>query len=107
MATRPQSHKPLRVRAQPAKADLPARDAMPGRKSKFTSDRRWRKFRASFLVGHPLCADCKEQRITRAATEVHHVVKRAGDVAGEHWFDDAAMLALCASCHGIRTGRGE
>jgi 5-methylcytosine-specific restriction endonuclease McrA len=107
MPSRPANHKPLRVRASAAKADLPARDAMPGRKSKFTSDRRWRSFRAAYLAAHPLCQDCKAQRVTRAATQVHHVVKRAEDVAGEHWFDDAAMLALCAPCHGIRTGRGE
>lgn len=107
MATRPQNHKPLQVRAKPARPDLPARDAMPGRKSKFTSDRRWRAFRASYLASHSLCEDCKAERVTRAASQVHHKVKRAEDVAGEHWFDEAEMMALCESHHSIRTSRGE
>jgi 5-methylcytosine-specific restriction endonuclease McrA len=84
-------------------------DTLPGRKSPFTCDRKWRKFRKAFLADpeHALCADCAAKGVTTAAEEVHHLVRRDRDPSGEHWFDPEKCLALCKSCHSTRTGRGE
>jgi 5-methylcytosine-specific restriction enzyme A len=71
----------------------------------FAVTKRWRKFRASYLRAHPLCADCESAGIVVIATDVHHVIKRSDrpDLA----FEAANCRALCHSCHSIRTGRGE
>ena len=68
-------------------------------------DRRWRRFRESFLAQRPLCEDCGiEGRVTEAA-EVHHIKKLAD--APELKFDPQNCMALCKTCHNTRTARGE
>ena len=85
----------------------PVTDSLPGRKSPFTSDRRWRAFRLAYLVEHPLCEDCKAIGRITSATEVHHLIRRCDDPDGRHWFDPEQLVALCKPCHSVRTGRGE
>jgi 5-methylcytosine-specific restriction endonuclease McrA len=84
-------------------------DAMPGRRSPFTSDRWWRAFRLAFLADpeRACCEDCRAQGRVEPATQVHHKVKRSDDREGRHWFDPGQCVALCASCHSKRTNRGE
>jgi 5-methylcytosine-specific restriction endonuclease McrA len=90
-----------------AQASDTAPTTLPGRKTPFPSDRRWRRFRGVFLAAHPLSEDCEAKGYATPATEVHHEHKRSLDVDGEHWFDPEHCRALCKSCHSIRTGRGE
>jgi 5-methylcytosine-specific restriction protein A len=69
----------------------------------FESSSRWRKIRHAYLAKHPLCEDClamEEKRITQAQ-EVHH---RDNDYNNN---DDMNLMALCCSCHSIRTRKGE
>jgi len=74
-------------------------------KTRFTSTRLWKKFRRAFLAEHPLCVDCNQYGITTEASQVHHIVKRANDT--DLAFEPTNCMALCASCHSKRTGRGE
>ena len=71
----------------------------------FYCSKRWLKWRAWFLATYPLCADCAERGKATAATEVHHVVKRKADP--DRAFDETNCKGLCASCHAVRTNRGE
>ncbi len=61
---------------------------------------RWKKVRALKLAQDPLCEDCKAHGVTRAATQVHHVIGLAArpDLA----FDLNNTAALCTTCHALR-----
>lgn len=94
--------------SRPKPKPRPVHDSMPGCKSPFTADRRWRRFRKSYLAEHPTCVDCEARGdYPVVATNVHHLRKRADDPTGESWFDPANCIALCQSCHSRRTARGE
>lgn len=69
------------------------------------NDTAWRRFRAVFLVEHPLCADCEAKGIYTAANEVHHI--RKVSEYPELKFVEAWVLALCKPCHSMRTQKGE
>lgn len=60
----------------------------------------WTRFRRWFLSRHPLCSDCGE-----AANVVHHVAKRV-EAPRLAYVEDNCM-ALCETCHNVRTARGE
>jgi len=79
-------------------------DRFRGSSSERGYDERWRKFRRWFLNCNPWCADCVEES-QQPAIEVHHVQK-----VREHpelRLKESNCLALCKSCHSIRTARGE
>lgn len=65
----------------------------------------WQQYRAGFLKQHPLCVDCLRQDRTVEATVVDHVRPHRGN-QGLFW-DAANQQALCESCHGKKTARGE
>lgn len=64
----------------------------------------WRKLRAVYVKRHPLCQRCLEAGRTEAATEVHHVRKRAD--YPELALDWNNLEALCKPCHSRETARG-
>jgi 5-methylcytosine-specific restriction protein A len=68
-------------------------------------DAAWRRFRRSFLAEHPLCADCGEQGIVAAASELHHVERVRDNPARR--LDPGNVIPLCHGCHSRRTARGE
>ncbi len=68
-------------------------------------DRTWERFRRGYLAEHPLCADCMQHGVTRAATDVHHVAKIVD--SPDRRLDPANLMSLCQECHSTRTGRGE
>jgi len=68
-------------------------------------DRTWRRFRESFLAGHPTCSDCCDAGRVTQALEVHHV--RPVEEYPELRLVTANCMALCRSCHARRTRRGE
>jgi len=74
-------------------------------RTKFTSHTIWRRTRAAFLVENPLCQDCQQSGVTTAASQVHHIAKRAEDMGLA--FDPSNLMALCSSCHSKRTRQGE
>lgn len=55
----------------------------------------WRKVRAAYIAGHPLCEDCLVAGRTTPAEQVHHI--RPLDKGGDNSF--ANLRALCKSCH--------
>lgn len=68
-------------------------------------DHEWRKLAAAFLEAFPLCHDCRLQGKVAAAEEVHHKQKIAEHPELRLSWDN--LMALCKSCHSVRTGRGE
>jgi 5-methylcytosine-specific restriction protein A len=66
---------------------------------------KWLKLREQVLNEQPLCADCLKEHHYGIATEVHHKVKHNGE-AGK-FFDRYNLEGLCATHHGVHTGRGE
>lgn len=62
----------------------------------------WRRISKRFLNSHPICMDCGY----RLATDVHHIEKHAGDI-NKLLVTDEKLMALCKTCHAIRTGKGE
>lgn len=66
---------------------------------------RWQKARAAYLRRHPLCAECKRQGLTVAATVVDHIIPHRGNKV-RFWNSDN-WQSLCASCHNKKTARGE
>jgi len=63
--------------------------------------RAWRRIRAAYIAGHPLCEQCKAAGRLTPATEVHHVVPLAD--GGTH--DDTNLMSLCKACHSSITAR--
>lgn len=58
---------------------------------------RWRKARALYLTGHPLCVMCSRAGRDEPANVVDHIIKHEGNV--ELFWDEKNWMALCASCH--------
>lgn len=78
-----------------------------GRKSscKRGYGRDWQRFRRDYLAMNPMCEDCKGEKRTTAAQELHHIkkVKDRPDLR----LDPDNVMGLCKSHHSIRTKRGE
>jgi 5-methylcytosine-specific restriction protein A len=66
-------------------------------------DSRWRKARARYLAGHPLCASCLARGRLTAATVVDHVVPHGGD--RQRFWDCDNWQGLCGPCHDSKTVR--
>ncbi len=55
----------------------------------------WKRIRAAYVRGHPLCEECLKQGIVKPVEEVHHIIPlKAG---GGNTFDN--LVSLCKSCH--------
>jgi 5-methylcytosine-specific restriction protein A len=67
-----------------------------------SSNRRWRKLRASVLASEPLCRACRTMNRTTPATQVDHITPIS---AGGEAYDRANLQSLCASCHSKKTTR--
>jgi 5-methylcytosine-specific restriction protein A len=68
-------------------------------------DGAWQRFRLMFLRKNPLCDDCLKTERVEPATEVHHLLKVADHP--ELKLVESNCMALCKSCHSVRTNRGE
>jgi 5-methylcytosine-specific restriction protein A len=64
-------------------------------------DHRWRARRRVWLMGHPLCVNCEQRGIVKAATDVDHVVALSAGGAN----DEGNYQSLCHECHSIKTVR--
>jgi 5-methylcytosine-specific restriction protein A len=67
------------------------------------SSARWRKVRALKLARDPLCEDCKERGVLKAATQVHHLegLAQRPDLA----FVMTNLASLCSTCHAKREAK--
>ena len=63
--------------------------------------RRWKRIRDRFINTHPLCKECKDRGVTKAAEEVHHIKPLAQ--GGTH--DDSNLMSLCRRCHSRITAK--
>lgn len=63
---------------------------------------RWRRYRRSFLAGHPLCVRCEEGGIVRPATDVDHIIPVHGPSDPLFW-EPSNHQALCHSHHSAKT----
>lgn len=68
-------------------------------------DWEWRKYRARYLLSHPLCVTCLANGRTEAATVVDHIVPHKGDRT--LFRSPTNHQALCRRCHDSKTARGE
>lgn len=80
------------------------RDRYRGSRIERGYDEQWLKFRARYIIDHPLCTDCLSTDQITPAREVHHIHKLRD---GGAKFDINNVMALCSSCHAKRTGKGE
>lgn len=80
------------------------RDRYRGSRQERGYDADWERFRKWFLSIYPLCLDCRIAGKVQMATDVHHLHKLAD---GGARLDPDNCMALCHSCHSVRTERGE
>ena len=66
-------------------------------------DTRWRKARALYLSRHQLCAECRRQGRTVAASVVDHIRPHKGNRT--IFWDERNWQALCKRCHDAKTAR--
>jgi hypothetical protein len=64
------------------------------------NDAPWRRFRAKFLLNHPLCAGCFSRNKIVGSNVVDHVFPWRGDKAR---FWNNLFQALCEDCHRQKT----
>jgi 5-methylcytosine-specific restriction protein A len=60
---------------------------------------RWKRARLQFLRDHPLCRQCEQRGIIRAAYAVDHVDGHAFRNWSDRFWDQTRWQALCADCH--------
>jgi len=65
-------------------------------------DHRWRRFRAGYLMHHPLCAMCEAAGRTTLAKLIDHIIPLA---QGGSKYNHANLQGLCYSCHAKKHGQ--
>lgn len=98
---------------KPAIGQVPSRLAVVNpdswRSGRTTAERgygaKWQRYRAAYLVKHPLCVMCEQQGRVTAATVVDHIIPHRGDTA--LFWREANHMALCAHCHNSDKQRDE
>jgi hypothetical protein len=85
------------------KAREKAYDLNRGEDHKFYSLPRWRRFRAWFLLRHPVCEEDSEPCVEMLHLEVDHILGRHEHP--ELAFVESNCRALCKSHHAARTAR--
>lgn len=68
---------------------------------------KWRRAAKEFLRANPLCAECLRRGITRAATDVDHIIpwNNLGQRDMRLFWDRSNWQALCHECHSRKTAR--
>lgn len=87
-----------RVKEQRALRD---KNRLSAHKRGYTS--RWQKVSHSFLITHPLCAECLKHGKLTPSTEVDHIKPHKGDK--KLFWDHDNWQALCHECHSRKTAR--
>jgi 5-methylcytosine-specific restriction protein A len=70
---------------------------------KLYHSQRWLRARRRFLRDHPLCRQCEERGIVRAASVVDHVDGHARRDWAERFWDEARWQSLCIDCHAVKS----
>lgn len=79
--------------------------SMPSRQYGYLYGSRWRKYRAHYLMTHPLCvcADCKQSEIPLPADVVDHIVPHKGDI--NLFWDISNHQPMAKRCHDKKTAK--
>ena len=64
---------------------------------------RWMKYSKYRLTKYPLCANCLDNGITKAATCTDHTHPHKGNV--RLFWDKSNHASLCTTCHNKKTAR--
>lgn len=98
MPPAPKQHKPLSIGKQHQARTVATVRHKPVRRGARQRgyDKRWERFRASFLANNPLCEFCLAKGVSRMARVVDHDIPHRGDPA---LFWDNTFTALCDRCH--------
>lgn len=82
-----------------------ADQAMPSRSYSNLYGRKWRKYRAQYLVHNPLCVcdECKQRDIPLPADVVDHIVPHKGDYA--LFWDPNNHQPMAKRCHDAKTAK--
>ena len=78
-------------------------DTRPSRSQRGYTRRWYDHYQKPYLTAHPLCEECVEHGITKAAECVDHVTPHEGNE--ELLYCWANLRALCWSCHSRKTAR--
>ena len=102
MPSKPRAHRPP-GQAQAATAAQHQRGRVHAvtDQARLRNTRTYRRFAAMIRAARPTCEDCQR----RPSTQVHHARKLA--LHHEDLLENEHVRALCASCHSVRTARGE
>lgn len=68
-------------------------------------DSKWKSMSQRIRKERVICEDCEKHGLVRIATECHHIHKIKS--APHLRLAKSNVIALCASCHRVRTERGE
>lgn len=98
MPIRPPRHKPYPRTAKRHQAATP--DERPNSHQR-GYNRRWRAYRAGFLLRNPLCVHCQARGIITPGSEVDHIIPHRGDT--KVFWDYDNHQALCKPCHSRKT----
>ena len=63
----------------------------------------WGRLRMSVLSEQPVCQRCQHYGITRATSDIDHIIPHKGDRTLFH--DRSNLQGLCNECHGWKTAR--
>jgi len=61
--------------------------------------RRWRNYRANFLLSNPLCKLCKDIGKTVAANVIDHIIPLSQNNTDDNFWNTNNHQALCKSCN--------
>ena len=73
---------------------------------KLYNNSKWKKMRLGYLIYHPLCEKCLEEKKTTPATDVHHINSPFDDGLTDdqrlgRLLDPNNLMALCQYHHGL------
>ena len=69
----------------------------------FYRQARWRKCRAAYIQAHPLCVQCENEGVIKAAEEVDHNPPRERGVIKESDYEWRYLQGLCKRHHAIKS----
>ena len=62
---------------------------------------RWHKVSRLYLQAHPVCAECRKEGRTTAASIVDHIKPHKGDQV--LFWDENNWQSMCTHCHAVKT----
>lgn len=83
------------------KAERQQTDRQRGTRTERGYSNAWLKASKTFLIVHPLCAECQRMGRVTPATEVDHIIPHKGNK--KLFWDTKNWQPLCHTCHSRKT----